>query len=404
MLKKIPAAQLRQGMYLQELCGSWLDHPFWRSSFLIKAQKDVQTVVDCGVTEVMIDTSRGVDVEVPASDEPETRNESALDAAQPDPGSIEPERTSLTVEVERARKICEQARGAVTSMFNEVRMGKALDTKVATELVEEIAASVSRNPGALISIARLKTKDDYTYMHSVAVCGLMIALSKQLGLDEKQTREAGIGGLMHDLGKALMPLAILNKPGKLTDAEFATIRTHPEEGWRLLKEGGGAGGEVLDIALHHHEKIDGSGYPHRQQGDAISLMARMGAVCDVYDAITSNRPYKAGWDPGESVRRMASWQGHFDQRVLQAFVKSIGIYPVGSLVRFETGRLGVVIDKGNASLLKPRVKVFFSTTSNQNVPVEVIDLGVASCNDRIAGIEDASKWGFKNLDEMWTAV
>ena len=403
MLKKIPATQLRQGMYLHALGGAWMDHPFWRSAFLIKAQKDIEAVIGSAVTEVIIDTSKGRDVESSATPEPET-DDQPVEAAQPVPVLIEPERTGLKVEVERARQICQQARGAVTLMFNEVRMGKALDTKAATELVEEISASVSRNPGALISIARLKTKDDYTYMHSVAVCGLMIALSNQLGLDEKQTREAGVGGLMHDLGKALMPLDILNKPGKLTDAEFATIRTHPEAGWRLLKEGGGASGEVLDIALHHHEKFDGSGYPHRQQGEAISLLARMGAVCDVYDAITSNRPYKAGWDPGESVRRMASWKGHFDERVLQAFIKSIGIYPVGSLVRFDTGRLGVVIDQGNASLLKPRVKVFFSTKSNQHVPVEVIDLGVASCIDRIAGIEDASKWDFKNLDEMWAVA
>ena len=403
MLKKIPATQLRQGMYLHALGGAWMDHPFWRSAFLIKAQKDIDAVIGSAVTEVIIDTSKGLDVESSATPEPET-DDQPVEVAQSISAAIEPERTSLHVEVERAREICQQARGAVTSMFHEVRMGKALDTQTATELVEEINASVARNPGALISIARLKTKDDYTYMHSVAVCGLMIALSNQLGLDEKQTREAGVGGLMHDLGKALMPLDILNKPGKLTDAEFATIRTHPQEGWRLLKEGGGASGEVLDIALHHHEKFDGSGYPHRQQGEAISLLARMGAVCDVYDAITSNRPYKAGWDPGESVRRMASWKGHFDERVLQAFIKSIGIYPVGSLVRFDTGRLGVVIDQGNASLLKPTVKVFFSTTSNQHVPVEVIDLGAASCRDRIAGIEDATKWGFRNLDEMWVAA
>ena len=403
MLKKIPATQLRQGMYLHALGGAWIEHPFWRSAFLIKAQKDIDAVIGSAVSEVIIDTSKGRDVDSAITVEPET-DDQPVQAAQAGPGVIEPARTSLQVEVERARKICQQARVAVTSMFNEARMGKALDTQVATELVEEITASVARNPGALISIARLKTKDDYTYMHSVAVCGLMIALSNRLGLDEKQTREAGVGGLLHDLGKAMMPLDILNKPGKLTDAEFATIRTHPKEGWRLLREGGGASGDVLDIALHHHEKFDGSGYPHRQKGAAICLLARMGAVCDVYDAITSNRPYKAGWDPGESVRRMASWKGHFDERVLQAFIKSIGIYPVGSLVRFDTGRLGVVIDQGDASLLKPTVKVFFSTASNQHVPVEVIDLGVASCRDRIAGIEDATKWGFANLDEMWTAA
>jgi putative nucleotidyltransferase with HDIG domain len=125
---------------------------------------------------------------------------------------------------------------------------------------------VSRNPGALISLARLKTADDYTYMHSVAVCALMVALARELGMDEAQTRAAGTAGLLHDLGKAVMPLDVLNKPGKLTDAEFAIIRSHPEEGYRLLLQAESADPVALDVVLHHHEKVDGSGYPRRLRG------------------------------------------------------------------------------------------------------------------------------------------
>jgi putative nucleotidyltransferase with HDIG domain len=261
---------------------------------------------------------------------------------------------------------------------------------------------VSRNPGALISLARLKTADDYTYMHSVAVCALMVALARELGMDEAQTRAAGTAGLLHDLGKAVMPLDVLNKPGKLTDAEFAIIRSHPEEGHRLLLQAKSADAVALDVVLHHHEKVDGSGYPKRLRGDEISIFAKMGAVCDVYDAITSNRPYKAGWDPAESVRKMAEWsQGHFDPRVFQAFVKSIGIYPIGSLVLLSSGRLGVVTEQGRKSLLTPQVKVFFSTRSNARIRPEIIDLGSAGCPHKIVGREDPEKWKFPDLNEMW---
>jgi hypothetical protein len=131
----------------------------------------------------------------------------------------------------------------------------------------------------------------------------------------------------------------------------------------------------------------------------MSLFAKMGAVCDVYDAITSNRPYKAGWDPAESIKRMAEWKGHFDPTVFQAFVKSLGIYPVGSFIRLESGKLGVVVEQSEQSLLKPKVKVFFSTKSQSYIKPEAIDL--ARSAEKIAGREDPEKWGIKDIDRYW---
>lgn len=282
-------------------------------------------------------------------------------------------------------------------------MGKAVDIGGAKQLVEEISDSVARNPGALISLARLKTVDDYTYMHSVAVCAMMVGLAKQLGLDEEQTRAAGMAGLMHDLGKALMPMDVLNKPGKLTEAEFNIIKTHPVEGHRMLLSGRKVDPLVLDVCLHHHEKTDGSGYPKGLTADEISLFAKMGAVCDVYDAITSNRPYKSGWDPAESLRKMAEWaNGHFDGKVFQAFVKSLGIYPIGSLVKLTSGRLGVVVEQTGKSLTTPSVKVFYSTKSSMRIIPVVIDLSIPGGTEKIVSREDPAKWRFADLNELWS--
>ncbi|MFZ4538110.1 HD-GYP domain-containing protein [Propionivibrio sp.] len=407
MRKKISVNQLAVGMHLKEFCGSWMEHPFWRTAFVITDTKDIESILASSIKEVWIDSSKGLDVapgETAMSEaESEAQVEAELNVAASSVREVAP--VSTSVELARASRICAQSKRAVSSMFQEARMGKAVDTAGAKKLVEEITDSVSRNPGALISLARLKTADDYTYMHSVAVCALMVALSRQLSLDEAQTRSAGIAGLLHDLGKALMPMEVLNKPGKLTDEEFAIIKKHPEEGHKLLLASTGADAIALDVVLHHHEKTDGSGYPKHLKDSEISLFAKMGAVCDVYDAITSNRPYKSGWDPSESIHRMAEWtKGHFDPTIFQAFVKSLGIYPIGSLVKLNSGRLGVVIEQAEKSLLTPRVKVFFSTKANDRIKPEIVDLSRTGCPEKISSREDPAKWHFADLDELWSGM
>ncbi len=277
-----------------------------------------------------------------------------------------------------------------------------MNAEAVMPLVDEISASINRNEGALISLVRLKSKDDYTYMHSVAVCAMMTALAKELGLNEKEIRQAGLAGLMHDIGKAAVSLDILNKPGALTDQEFSMIKLHPEKGHELLLKASIDDPVTLDVCLHHHEKIDGTGYPKRLKGDQISVFAKMGAVCDVYDAVTSNRPYKVGWEPGMSLQRMAQWKNHFDETVFKAFVKSVGIYPTGSVVLLKSGRLAVVIDQSTKSLLQPIVKVFFSTKSKSRIQVETIDLSKPSAMDEIIGHESAHTWGIHDVHELWT--
>lgn len=402
MLRKIKTKDLRLGMHLHELCGSWMDHPFWRSKFILTDPKEIQSLLESPIKEVWIDVSKGLDRAEETQGPTEKSAVEVLMEAEVAQHARTPRPVSMSEELKRAAMICNKARHAVVSMFQEVRMGKAISSEAAGELVEEISSSIMRNPGALISLARLKTADDYTYMHSVAVCALMVSLARQLDLDEHDVREAGMAGLLHDIGKAMMPMDVLNKPGKLTDDEFRIIKNHPLAGHRLLAEGKAASDIVLDVCLHHHEKVDGTGYPHRLAGERISLFARMGAVCDVYDAITSNRPYKTGWDPAESIRKMTEWsQSHFDERVFQAFVKSIGIYPTGSLVKLGSGRLAVVIEQSEKSLLAPLVKVFFSTRSKTYIPPEMIDLSRPGVTEKIVGRENAAIWGIKNLDDLW---
>ncbi len=401
--KKISVEELEPGMFVDEICGSWIDNPFWRSRFVITDPKDIAMLRASKVREVWIDADLGTDVWPTTERAPLTPLVDDASASAPvlPKGSRAP--IPIADELVQARQICAAGKEAVTSMFREARMGNAIDADRVGHLVEEIADSVARNTSALISLARLKTADDYTYLHSVAVCAMMIALARKLGQDEQRVRSAGVAGLLHDVGKMLVPHAILNKPGKLTDAEFAVIRDHPSKGHAYLLEGHAIDPVALDVCLHHHEKVDGSGYPKGLKGPEISLMAKMGAVCDVYDAITSNRPYKAGWDPSESLRQMGLWaSGHFDLAVFQAFAKTLGIYPVGSLVRLNSGHLAIVTEQSRSSLTMPIVKLFQVIASGQRLPPFTVDLSVRGCQEKIIGREDPAKWKVPDLDALWS--
>ena len=408
-LRKISIQQLRVGMYVHKLCCSWLTTPCWHSAFAIDSRQTIAQIQASGTTQLWIDLAKGVDVDMdvgmaaPAS-------AAVPDAVDDCPAAIfrfaPVTPAPMADEMRRAALLLDRSRQAVLSMFQDARMGRAIDMQAAMPLVDEIAGSVMRNASALIGLARLKTADNYTYMHSVAVCALMIALARQLGLDDAVTREVGLAGLLHDVGKMTVPPAILNKPGRLTAEEFDSVKLHAGAGHALLQGAGGIGAIALDVCLHHHEKFDGSGYPHGLKGEEISLYARMGAVCDVYDAVSSNRPYKKGWGPAESLRHMAEWSrgGHFDEKIFAAFVKCLGIYPVGTLVRLKSGRLGVVAEqKPQGSLLQPKVTVFFSTRSLTYIVPQLLDLAQPGVGDAIICCEQERTWGLSDIDRFWQA-
>jgi putative nucleotidyltransferase with HDIG domain len=388
-LKKIPATRAALGMYVSRIEGKWRDHPFWRGAFPVADVETLKLLHALPRHEIWIDTHKGADEELAVPRIPEAAPVVAAPAPEP-----EPARTGFGGDIVRAEAIRDRAKLAAKALFDDARMGRALRMDGLVNVIEEVESAIARNPAALLSVLRLKNKDDYTYLHSVAVAALMMALGSRLGFAGAELTELGLAGLLHDIGKVGIPDATLNKPGRLEPLEWASVRQHPEIGWDILRRESAAPPVALDVCLHHHEKVDGSGYPHKLGGEAISRVARMGAICDVYDAITSDRPYKRGWEPAEAIRRMAEWQeGHFDRGIFHAFVKLIGIYPTGTLVRLASDHLAIVLGQSSGSSLTPTVQLICTVPDGEPVAPVVLELEDGS--DRIVGIEDATQWGLQ---------
>jgi HD-GYP domain-containing protein (c-di-GMP phosphodiesterase class II) len=395
MLKKVDPSQLRVGMFIHALDCGWMTHPFLRNRFKITHDDEICKIVAARIHSITIDCSLGLD----ADDAPTVAEaEAAVDAGIAAIGArpVTPPRTTLADEFDRALAIRRQAAGLVKTVMQDARMGRAVELDQVSPVVENITGSILRNAGALLGLSVIQSKDDYTFLHSVSVCTLLVAFCRARGLDAETIYQAGIGGLLHDTGKALIPDAILNKPGRLTEEEFTIVRRHPQDGHDILARTPGIGTIPLDITLHHHERRDGAGYPERQGGAAISELAQMAAIVDVYDAITADRCYHKGIPPAEALRKMYEWSStQFEPALVQAFMRCVGIYPVGTLVLLESGRLGVVIEPHETSLLTPKVRVFYSTRSQAYIKPELVDLARGlgfGGSDRIVRHESPEKW------------
>lgn len=337
--------QVRIGMYVKRLGGSFFRHPFWRKRFYLTSQADVDILRKCNIPYVEIDEELGcgpIEEAVPAA-EPESYlvdqiGENVRRHKVSIPYRPITAASARSAAQRRAHRTVSQAKVVVGKLFDAARLGKAVPVKEALELVEEIDSMFESGEHMLLDVVRMKTADEYTHLHSVAVCALMLKLARHLGMPDDEARECGLAGLLHDVGKMRIPPEILHKPGRLTDDETTLVKTHSEQGYQILQDVAALPQVAMDVVRLHHEKMDGTGYPLALAGDDIPIAARMGAICDVYDALTSNRAYKEAWSPLKALSKMRSFNGHFDEDLLEAFAQSINL-PGPSLNGENTARL-----------------------------------------------------------------
>lgn len=397
-LRTVSSAEVRLGMFIHGFKGSWWEHPFWRTRFLLTDIEDLQKL-RAFHGGVIIDLARSQKRALHADDHAAAGARGA-DPADKDALSSEETTRRELLDSPSARFSADQAQAAalvvgaldtVRDTFDDVRFGRAVAHKKVAALVDDISGQLDRNASALLRVLQLKSKHQYTYLHSVAVCTLMVNLARHLAMDDEAVRTLGLAGLLHDVGKVAIPDAVLDKPGRLSPEEFALVRTHPEKGVALLREDSAMPPLAIEVCLHHHERWDGNGYPHGLKADAISLPARMGAICDVYDALTSHRAYKRAWLPARALGAMWSWDGHFDRELLFQFMRSINLYPPGMLVRLASDRLALVLDNG-ARATRTRLLIFHSVAEGVALAPQILVLRAGTEEDKVVGFvqpEDA---------------
>jgi len=402
MIKKVNKEGLKLGMFIHDLNCGWMEHSFLRNSFMLRKESDLLKIISSGISEVYIDTIKGID----ASDAPtlaevdQDLSARMLDSIQnPRPPEV---KTSHQEELGFAKNIQKEANKVIHSMLSDVRLGRQIQVERLQPVVSQITDSILRNQGTLVSLCRIREGDTYTFQHSVSVCTLLVTFCRYMEMSTEIIHEAGIGGMLHDIGKMRVPDHILNKPAKLTDPEFEIMKGHVTLGLETLQQTPGISNTVIQIAGEHHERFEGSGYPYQVKGKEISELGRMAAIVDVYDAITSNRIYHKGMEPPLALKKLFEWSSHhFDEELVQHFIQAIGIYPVGSLVKLASNRLAVVLEQGSAGLLLPKVRIIFDTDRNRLLTPFDLDLGLPECGgDEIISNEEPEDWNLKPFDYL----
>ncbi|MBB4065095.1 HD-GYP domain-containing protein [Gellertiella hungarica] len=298
---RIPKGQLRKGMYVESVeCPQFV---FSKRRFILDLDEDLDAIAAAPAEFVLVNTARSKGAMGAASSGKANGNGDA-------PAQVD------EVKRQKAAETLTRSTAAVKTGFTGFATGDIKDIQAFAPVSRDLIESMSEGPEIVLELTRLKTKDEGTFLHSLAVGALMASVGQALGYDEATVELLGIAGILHDFGKLLIPNMILNKRGSLSDVERQIIRNHPELGYQRLVTYPDMPGMVLDVCRHHHELLDGSGYPQGLSGAALSPFVRISTICDVYDALTSTRPYKKAWSGQQAINWMFE-QGHcFDRRLL----------------------------------------------------------------------------------------
>jgi len=390
MKKKVDVNDLKLGMYVYKLDRPWRETPFLFQRFEITSDEQLATIREhCNYVYIDSDHAKLADAQTRASRSPRRpRAEADQDArpkpelrvvmekaTAPRPRQVYADRTSLEQEVEVIRETHDQAMSLIYTIMEDVHLGKSIDTATAKRVVANMAKSVLRNPDALICFTHLKKKDDYTALHCLRVSVLALVFGRHLGFDEEGLNHLGMGALLHDIGKMQVPQEVLNKPGKLTEHEFRIMKGHVPFGVGILGRTKGIPSRAVEVTRLHHERYGGTGYISNLKGDQISEFGLIGAIVDVYDAITSDRVYQRGISPLDALKKMYEWRNRdFHPMLVEQFIQCIGIFPIGSVVMLNTKEIGVVRTMNRTQRLKPQVVLVLKADRSRYGALRAVDL------------------------------
>ena len=356
MTKQIGIDELQPGMLVEKLDRSWLSTPFLRHKITITSHQQIAQLKACGVQTLVVRIDAEEVREEPALEQDEAEDSNVPVMEQPVvPTPVVP----FEEELAAARQVYQAAKTVIQEAMDDTRLGRAINVDAVRTVVADMTDSVFRNPDALSSLSRLKRFDEYTFYHSVNTSLLAMSVGKSLGFDRSMLHLAGVGTLLHDIGKTKIPLELLNKPGRFEAHEMELMKQHVLRGVEVLASTTGLGDSYVQPALEHHERVNGAGYPHRRAQKDISQFGLITAIVDIYDAMTSDRCYHKGQPAHQALQFLyrLSLEGHLDPTLVQRFIQIVGVYPVGSVVELNTGETAIVKQVNHEAPLAPVVVI-----------------------------------------------
>ena len=373
---KVPTSDLSRGMFISGLDRDWLGTPFLTQGFLLESEDDIFRVREY-CEHVWIDVHKCVHISAKLA-----RYAKGERARIPLPEIFQgrdlhdyDDETAWKDEHPRASKALDTLLDDITEIFDKAAGSGKLDAVRLKTSADPIIGSISRNPDACLWLGRLKQHDAYSYQHSLSVAIWAVALGRQIGLHKRDLRSLAIGAMLMDVGKLLVDPELLQANRELTEEETKEMRHHVAHGVHLVKKSGIINQDVLDMVGFHHERYDGSGYPRGLKGDEIPPFARIAAIVDTYDAITSNRSYAEAKAPAEAIKVLyESRDKQFQAELVESFIQAIGIYPAGTIVELTSGEVGIVVAESRTRRLLPKVILVLNRKKEQYPRPKLVDL------------------------------
>jgi len=366
-------------MYVKSFSGN--DNLNIKSEGYISSDKSIQQLRKANITQLII---------VPEKEKQTLNTEKVLDEiTTKTPPTIKKETAkkvavSFDSEMRKASNLYNNAKLLQEKFIEKVKLDKSIKITEVESTTNALVDSIFRNQDALTCMSRLQTKDSYLIEHSLNVSILMAVFAKYLDFEKNLIQELTLGAFLHDIGKTLIPLSILNNPSERTPKEQKVVDNHVALGLRVLEESADISPISINMLKEHHERLDGSGYPNQLKGDDISKYGRMLAIIDCYDGMTSDRPYRKGVPPINAFKILMSEAPLlYDEELAEKFIQCMGIYPVGTLVKLTSGKLGLISRLNKQKPLHPFVRVFYNARMNQAIPISEINLSLSKHNDQI---------------------
>jgi HD-GYP domain-containing protein (c-di-GMP phosphodiesterase class II) len=394
VIKKIKIDHLKPGMYVSDLNNQWVPAGNKSRSGKIGSLATVDKIKKLGVTEIFIDTNKGVDCGEGEGIEADPVKQLQAHQFESLKTQSDASHTSKRMPIEQARDSAEksysQAKDLIGDILEDVKNGKGIDAQAVDATTDDLIHSLNENENALACLSFIRTKDEYLLEHSINVGILLGIFCRARRIEPHIMRQVVAGGLLHDIGKILVPHEILNKPGKLSAPEWEEMQRHVTYGEQILDVTIGLSDITRSICRQHHERLDGSGYPRNLPAEEITEFGRMSAICDVYDAVTADRVYHTGMAPNDALRKLVEWSiFHLDKDLVYDFIRCLSVYPVGTLVELSNGRAGVVLEANRRSPKHPLVKVFYNVRHEHHIEPEILDLDGNNASIDIVSTLDA---------------